>query len=247
MRPRLLLIIFLLAFSITLILAVPVRVLWHQFGSALELPVEPSALHGNLWHGEAFVPWAGDQVHFQWQWLPAALFQGQLAWGLRVQARDTDLSTALGRTWSGWALNSSDGVVGLHLMRPVLQSYGVTVSGQLWFDNLRLQWSANEAPSGSGTLTLRNSQVAVRGFSEAGSATELPVLEGQITTTADTGDLSVSVVNRASGEPLLAAELSAETASLRVLAGWRNVLQRELPGGRTVLFESEWPLREWLP
>ncbi len=246
MRLRLLLIVFLLAFSITLVLAVPVRVLWHQFGSALELPVEPSALHGNLWQGEAFVPWAGDQVQLQWQWLPAALLQGRLAWGLNVQARDTDLETGVGRSWSGWALNASDGVVGLHLMRPVLQRYRAELTGQLWFDSLWLEWPAGQAPSGSGTLTLRNGEFRMDGLSGEGSGSTLPVLAAEVSSN-DTGALTLNVANQESGEPLVDASVSTSTASLRVLAGWRDVLERELPGGRTVLLESEWPLPEWAP
>lgn len=244
-KTRLLLVVFLLAFIITLVLTVPVRLLWHHGGQHLGLPVEMSHLSGNLWQGQGELRHAGQSMQLGWRLAPAALRTAHLGYDLSVQAPGVDLSGRAEYRPGSYRLAGLDGFAAMAQANPWLQQAGTELDGRLWLDDLHLRWRPRSGRvSGEGRFDWRQGRVDFNWLDGQRRSVDLPLLAGTLTTNGN----GVTQAQVSDGDhPVVRVELDADGDLMyRLYTHLREVLQVEMPGGQEVIMEGQVNVRETL-
>jgi hypothetical protein len=93
--------------------------------------VELQQLRGTLWRAAATVHHQGRTLgDLSWQFQPARLLSGQLAFAWQMAGRDVSGTGTAGRSLSAWHL-TGDGVAASRLFAPLLAEYELVVPGQV--------------------------------------------------------------------------------------------------------------------
>lgn len=246
-KTRILVVFFLLAFIVTLVLTVPVRLLWHHGGSQLGLPVEPRNLSGNLWQGSGDATLAGEEWRLHWQIDPKTLGSAHVGYAISVNSNGMDLQGRLDYRPGSYRVTGLEGYADMARANPWLRLVDTELEGRLLVDNLDLQWRpGNGQVSGDGRLDWQNGHAAFNWIDGQRRSVSLPPIEGAINT--DSEGLTRALIRDVDSDmPILLAELDSDSELMyRIYTHLRDVLQVEMPGGQEVIMEGQTNVREWL-
>lgn len=245
---RTLLIVFLAAFVVGLVALAPMRLLLHHLNPLLELPVQPQQVSGNLWSGEAVLPLAEKPYQLQWDWSTAALGSGYVGYDIALRSAQLDLSGTAGLRPGSRMVSGITGYADAQLFNDFLQPWNVTLDGQLWLSDTRLQQGGHgTVPAAEAQWQWRDGRAEFNWLDGSRRSVDLPILSLSVRTADEDGMVTAIIEDHDAGEPLLLAELSQDADLMyRLYTRLRDVLNVELPGGGEVIMESQLNVREYL-
>ncbi len=246
-RTRVLIVVFLVAFIVTLVLTVPARLLWHHGGSQLGLPVQPTNLSGNLWNGSGDITLEGQTFRVGWRLDPATLGSAHVGYQLSVNSNGLDLAGRLDYRPGSYRVTGLDGYADLQRANPWLSDLNTELGGRLWVDNLDLQWQPGSGRlTGNGRLDWRDGHADFDWIDGRRRSVALPPIESTVST--DANGLTRALINDGDADrPILLAEIDGDSELMyRLYTHLREVLQVEMPGGQDIIMEGQMNVRELL-
>lgn len=246
-KPRLLLIVFLLSFVIAMVTLVPIRLIWPQIEAVQTLPVESETLSGTLWSGSGLVLWDDQLMDLSWRFRPTDLLSATLGYSISAVRPGLDMVGQAAWRPGRMKLAQVDGYMDASLLDPFLSAYAASAGGQVWVSDLFLDWNRRQGRlQADGELEWQQGQASFQWVDGSQQAVDLPRLEGRLQTD-DQGQMVGTLMDGEADQPLLLAELAADGELMfRIYAHWRNLLPMDLPGGSEIIMDSQINVREYL-
>jgi len=236
-----------LAFALGLLVQVPAPWLWQRM--APELPFQVSAVQGTLWQGRAALgpeP-APQQVHVHWQFVPAALVRGQLAWQFHVDNAQTDLQLL----WQ-WRPRTHqfelNGRANMAQLDPWLSAQQLTAQGWLHISDVAFVLRPQtQALSAKGSFAWESGQIGLTWLDGQRYLIEALNVEGLFEPSAD-APLNFKLQHRFEPITYVTAQMQDDgILRLQLLSTLRDVVPFFLPGGQTMLLDADIPMPMGLP
>jgi len=246
-KPRLLLIVFLLSFVIAMVALVPVRLLWPQIVALQTLPVDSDTLSGTLWSGSGRVLWDDQLMDLNWRFRPTDLLSATLGYSISVVRPGVDMVGQAAWRPGYMRLAQVDGFMDASLLNPLLSPHAAHVGGQLWVSDLIVDWNQRQGHlQADGELEWQQGQASFQWVDGSQQTVDLPRLDGRLHTD-DQGQTVGTLVDGEADQPLLLTELAANGELMfRIYSHWRNLLPLDLPGGSEIIMDSQINVREYL-
>ena len=250
MKTKLLLTVFLLAFTVSLVMATPLRIMMQQAGGPLglsDLPVVPQNITGNLFSGSADLPWEGEVYTLSWDFSSPQLLSGHISYDVELTSNHVALTGLLGYRPGSYQVHNISGYSDLTPIQPYLQPYNTAVGGQLWWQGVSMRWLPGDSRLWADGMVDWHTGTAQFDWLDGNRRSiDLPVLKGQFNTD-DNGRVSAVVRNDASNQPVIQASLTTDaTLDYRLYTALRDVLQVEMPGGREIIMEGQMNVQRYL-
>ncbi|MEX0584793.1 MAG: hypothetical protein WEB07_03430, partial [Natronospirillum sp.] len=209
MKTKLLITVFLLAFTVSLVMATPVRVMMQHLEGPLgltHLPVTPQNLSGNLFNGSADLPWEGNVYTLTWQFASPQLLTGHLSYDFELTSAHVALTGLLGYRPGSYVLRDVSGYTDLTPLQPYLQPYNNTVvGGQLWWQGVSMRWLPDPSHLwADGMVDLHTGSAQFSWLDGNRHSVDLPVLQG-VFDTDEAGRVTAEVRDGSSNQPILQA------------------------------------------
>lgn len=140
LKVRTLIIITLVSYIVTLLVTVPVNLIWRQVAPSVQIPgLEVSSVQGQIWQGSALVSWRQQSANISWTLNGWTLLIGQVSGTVQVKGLGLDVQTHASAGLFGYQLEPISGYVDDRWVNPELTRNRVSVSGRLWLDGLAVK------------------------------------------------------------------------------------------------------------